>query len=108
MRMTETELRGLIRETIAGSGMPWGGVREGDVWIPGQKTRAGTLTRKGDVSGKMSDLNLQLHGLYVDMGDLEWRSPEWNDKEAQIDAVKREIASLQRQHDDLARELERR
>ena len=108
MRMTETELRELIRETIAGQGMPWGGVREAEEWIPGQKTRTGTLTRKGNVAGKMSDLNLVLHGLYVDAAHLPWRSPEYNEVMGQIESVKEELASLQRQHDELERELERR
>lgn len=105
MRREERQLRALIRESIAGQGMPWGGVREAEEWIPGQKTRTGTLTRKGNVSGKISDLNLVLHGLYVDAVHLPWRSPEYNEVMDQIESIKRELASLQGQHDELEREL---
>lgn len=105
MRREERQLRALIRESIAGQGMPWGGVREVEEWIPGQKTRTGTLTRKGNVLGKMSDLNLVLHGLYVTAAHLPWRSPEYNDVLDQIESIKRELASLQGQHDELEREL---
>ena len=104
-QVSAAQLRALIRETIAGQGLPWGGVREAEEWVPGQKTRTGTLTRKGNVSGKMSDLHLVLHGLYVDAAHLPWRSPEYNEVMGQIESVKEELASLQSQHDELEREL---
>ena len=51
-QVSAAQLRILIRETIAGQGMPWGGVREAEEWVPGQKTRAGALGRLGDTADK--------------------------------------------------------
>lgn len=51
MRITETRLRELIRELIAGHGMPWGGVRETDssLWLSlyDDATRKEALLRNG-------------------------------------------------------------
>jgi hypothetical protein len=51
MHMTENRLRTLIREMIAGQGLPWGGVREGDedMWLSlyDEETRDEALHRCG-------------------------------------------------------------
>ena len=51
MLMTENRLRTLIREMIAGQGLPWGGVREGDadMWLSlyDEETRGEALRRCG-------------------------------------------------------------
>lgn len=50
-RSVETHLRLLIRETLAGQGMPWGGVREADAetWLSlyDEETRKDALLRNG-------------------------------------------------------------
>ena len=63
MRITEAELRGLIRETIAGQGMPWGGVREADTWEPGKRTYAGYLARLARAEERLIPLYLELERL---------------------------------------------
>jgi len=41
-QVSATLLRTLVREAIVGQGLPWGGVRESDVWVPVRLMRAVT------------------------------------------------------------------
>lgn len=51
MHTTERQLRELIREMLAGQGMPWGGVREAgsEMWLSlyDEETRKDALLRNG-------------------------------------------------------------
>ena len=51
MHTTERQLRALIRETLAGQGMSWGGVREAgsEAWLSlyDEETRTDALLRNG-------------------------------------------------------------
>ena len=110
MKITERHLRLMIREAMAGQGLAWGGVREGDEWIPGQKTRAGTLGRRARVTDRMLDLAMGLRQLYIDaldaheQGDMD----TYEVLKGQIADTERQLATLQAQHDEMSRELDRR
>lgn len=102
-------LRALIRETLAGQGMPWGGVREGegdlrkgDVPDSGMGTRARelglraeALNRLAIIGEKMFELNMKLRQLYLDAFDLPWRSEEYNAVLAQIEDIREELDQLE-------------
>ena len=66
MRITEARLRQIIRETLAGQGMPWGGVRESDAetWLSlyDEETRQDALLRNG------GDPNAAMQWLVSKMG----------------------------------------
>jgi hypothetical protein len=51
MKITEQHLRSIIREALAGQGLPWGGVRESDseMWLSlyDEETRKDALLRHG-------------------------------------------------------------
>ena len=110
MKITERRLRSIIQEEMAGQGRPWGGVREADEWIPGQKTRAGTLGRRGRVTDRMLDLAMGLRQLYIDaldaheQGDMDTYAV----LKGQIADTERQLATLQAQHDEMSRELDKR
>lgn len=98
MRITDDGLRTLIRETLAGQGMPWGGVREGEEWIPGQKTRAGTLGRLANIGEQMSELNVELRQLYIDALDaleVGGRLDEYDKLMARIAEVREQLNELE-------------
>jgi len=63
MRITHSQLRRLIRETLAGQGMPRGGVREADTWEPGKRTYAGYLARLSRAEERLIPLYLDLERL---------------------------------------------
>ena len=102
------QLRSLIREMIAGQGLPWGGVREVDEWVPGQKTRAGTLGRLSDLSGKMSDLNVELRQLYIDALDADMKSPAYDEILEQIAATREQLDELEILYATMRAELDKR
>lgn len=107
-QVSATLLRTLVREAIVGQGLPWGGVRESDVWVPGQKTRAGTLGRLGSLSDKMSDLNVQLRQLYIDALDAPMGTPQHDAALDRIDAVRSELDELERLYATTRSELDKR
>lgn len=95
MKITSHRLRSIIQEELAGQGRPWGGVRESDEWIPGQKTRAGTLNRLSNLSGEMSDLNVQLRQLYIDALDAPMHTPQYDEIIDRIASVRSELDELE-------------
>ena len=103
-----TQLRALIREALAGQGLPWGGVREGEEWVPGQKTRAGALGRLGDTAEKMVTLNMQLRQLYIDALDADYRSPEYDGIIERIAAVREQLDELEILYATSRAELDKR
>jgi len=107
-QVSTTLLRTLVREALAGQGLPWGGVREADEWIPGQKTRAGTLNRLSNLSGEMSDLNVQLRQLYIDALDAPMGTPQHDAALDRIDAVRSELDELERLYATTRSELDKR
>ena len=110
MKITEHRLRSIIHEELAGQGRPWGGVRESDGWVPGQKTRAGTLGRRAQVTDRMFDLAMRLRQLYIDAleahesGDMD----TYAGLKVQITDIEQQLATLQARHDEMGRELDRR
>ena len=102
------QLRTLVRETIAGQGMPWGGVREAEEWVPGQKTRAGALGRLSDLSGKMSDLNVELRQLYIDALDADMGSPDYDKILGRIAEVREQLDELEILYATMRAELDKR
>lgn len=107
-QVSATQLRTLIREALAGQGLPWGGVREGDDWIPGQKTRAGALGRLAGIGEQMVDLNMQLRQLYIDALDADYRSPEYDGILERIAAVREQLDELEILYATARTELDKR
>ena len=106
MRVTEAELREMIRETIAGQGMPWGGVREADTWEPGKRTYAGYLARLSRAEERLIPLYLELerlNRLAATMpngharGEIMARIP---DVEAEIAPLRADLERLEAQRDE--------
>ena len=93
MRITEAELRDLIRETISGQGMPWGGVREADTWEPGKRTYAGYLARLARAEERLIPLYLELERLNRLAAGMP-NGPERREIMAQIPKLEAEIAPL--------------
>ena len=107
-QVSATLLRTLVREALAGQGLPWGGVRESDEWIPGQKTRAGTLNRMSNLSGEMSDLNMQLRQLYLDALDAPMHTPQYDEILDRIAAVRDKLNELEILYATTRSELDKR
>jgi len=110
MKITERHLRSMIREELSGQGLPWGGVREGDDFVPGHPSRGKMLTKRSTVTDRMFDLAMGLRQLYIDaldaheQGDMD----TYADLKSQITDTERQLATLQKQHDEMSRELDRR
>ena len=107
-QVSASQLRTLIRETLAGQGLPWGGVREGEEWIPGQKTRAGTLGRMAVISEQMVDLNMELRQLYLDALDADMKSPAYDEILERIAAVREQLDELEILYATTRTELDKR
>jgi len=93
MRITEPQLRRLIRETIAGQGMPRGGVREADTWEPGKRTYGGYLARLSRAEERLIPLYLELERLNRLAAGMP-NGPERREIMARIPEVEAEIAPL--------------
>lgn len=110
MKITERRLRSIIQEEMAGQGRPWGGVREGDDFIPGHPSRGKMLAKRSTVTDRMFDLAMGLRQLYIDaldaheQGDMD----TYSDLKGQIADTERQLATLQAQHDEMSQELDRR
>lgn len=100
MRMTETRLRRLIRETLAGQGMPAGGVREADAWEPGKRTYAGYLARLSRAEERLIPLYLELERLNRLAAGMP-NGPERREIMTQIPALEAQIAPLRADLDRL-------
>lgn len=70
MKITERQLRFMIREAMAGQGHSWGGVRENDAetWLSlyDEEIRQDALLRNG------GDPNAAMQWLVSKMGTAEW------------------------------------
>jgi hypothetical protein len=110
MKITERRLRSIIQEEMAGQERPLGGVREGGDFVPGHPSRGKMLTKRSTVTDRMFDLAMGLRQLYIDaldaheQGDMDTYAA----LKGQIADTERQLTTLQRQHDEMSRELDRR